>query len=238
LFLREEGLTLRTTRLGMHMVRALCGLGTVVSIFAAVAWMPMAEATALSFTSPFFVTIGAALLLGETVRARRWLAVAVGFLGAMVILRPGMQALSLPAVLALASAVFLAGGVLAVKSLSRTDSATTIVFYQSVLITGFLAVPLPWVWIPPPAQTLVWLVIIGATATGGHLCYVRAYAVADTSVVAPFDFFRLIFTAVLGFLFFAERPDMWTGVGTALIFFGTLYGTRPEATAATPKGGS
>lgn len=227
LLLRAERIKVATARFGMHVVRAFCGLGTVVSIFAAVAWMPMAEATALSFTSPFFVTIGAALLLRETVPARRWLAVIVGFLGAMVILRPGVQAMTLPALLAVASAVFLAGGVLAVKSLSRTESAATIVLYQSVLITAMLLLPAAWVWTTPSGSALAELAVVGVTATLGHLCYVRAYAVTDTAIVAPFDFFRLIFTAVLGFFFFAERPDAWTWVGAALIFFGTLHGARP-----------
>jgi drug/metabolite transporter (DMT)-like permease len=229
LLLRPGAMTFRTGRFGMHFVRALCGLGTVVSIFAAVAWMPMADATALSFTSPFFVTIGAALILGEVVLARRWVAVVIGLIGAMVILRPGVQALTLPAVLAIASAVFLAGGVLAVKSLSRTESAGTIVFYQSILITVMLALPAAWVWTTPSASVIVELAVVGITATLGHLCYVRAYAVTDTSVVAPFDFFRLIFTAVLGFMFFAESPDLWTWLGAGLIFFATIYGARTPA---------
>lgn len=229
LLLRPGAITFRTGRFGMHMVRALCGLGTVVSIFAAVAWMPMADATALSFTSPFFVTIGAALILGEVVLARRWAAVVIGLIGAMVILRPGVQVLTLPALLAIASAVFLAGGVLAVKSLSRTETAGTIVFYQSILITVMLAVPAAWVWTTPTASVIVELAVIGITATFGHLCYVRAYAVTETSVVAPFDFFRLIFTALLGFMFFAEIPDLWTWLGAGLIFFATIYGARTRA---------
>ena len=229
LLLRPGAITFWTGRFGMHMVRALCGLGTVVSIFAAVAWMPMADATALSFTSPFFVTIGAALILGEVVLARRWAAVVIGLIGAMVILRPGVQVLTLPALLAISSAVFLAGGVLAVKSLSRTETAGTIVFYQSILITVMLAVPAAWVWTAPTASVIVELAVIGITATFGHLCYVRAYAVTETSVVAPFDFFRLIFTALLGFMFFAEIPDLWTWLGAGLIFFATIYGARTRA---------
>ena len=234
LLLRAEGIKVTTQCFGMHFVRAICGLGTVVSIFAAVAWMPMADATALSFTSPFFVTIGAALFLGEVVLARRWVAVAVGFLGAMVILRPGMQALTLPALLAIASAVFLAGGVLAVKSLSRTETAATIVLYQSVLITAMLLVPAAWVWTTPEASVVAELAVVGITATVGHLCYVRAYAVTDTSVVAPFDFFRLIFTALLGFSFFAEHPDLWTWIGAGLIFFATVFGAREQKPADGP----
>jgi drug/metabolite transporter (DMT)-like permease len=219
--------TLRTRRFGLHFGRAVLALVTVMFFFAAVAWMPLAEATALSFTAPFFTTLGAAIVLGETVRRRRWMAVAVGFAGAMIILRPGIDAVSLPALLALASAVTLAGGVLAVKTLAKSETADTIVLYQSVLVLVLAVVPAAAVWTMPDTVALMWLALIGILATLGQLAYVRAYAAADASAVVPFDYSRLIFAALIGFALFAEQPDLWTWIGSAVIFAAAVAIMRP-----------
>jgi drug/metabolite transporter (DMT)-like permease len=220
---------IRTRRLGLHFGRALLALATVMFFFAAVSWMPLAEATALSFTAPFFTTLGAAVVLGEVVGLRRWTAVVIGFAGAMIILRPGIDVISPPALLALASAATLAGGVLAVKKLARTESADTIVLYQSVLVLPLAAVPAAVVWTTPDGEALMWLALIGLLATLGQLAYVRAYAAADAAAVVPFDFSRLIFAALIGFALFGEQPDVWTWTGAAAIFVATLTVARGES---------
>ena len=225
--------TLRTRRFGLHFGRALLALGTVMFFFAAISWMPLAEATALSFTAPFFTTLGAALVLGELVGLRRWAAVVVGFAGAMIILRPGIVAVSLPALLALASAASLAAGVLAVKTLAKTESADTIVLYQCLLVSPLAAVPAWMVWSTPDVEALMWLALIGTLATLGQLAYVRAYAAADAAAVVPFDFSRLIFAALIGFALFGERPDAWTWIGSAVIFGATLTVVRDKDTRRT-----
>ena len=213
---------IRTRRLGLHFGRALLALATVMFFFAAVSWMPLAEATALSFTAPFFTTLGAAVVLGEVVGLRRWAAVVIGFAGAMIILRPGVDVISPTALLALASAATLAGGVLAVKKLARTESADTIVLYQSVLVLPLAAIPAAAVWTTPDGEALMWLALIGTLATLGQLAYVRAYAAADASAVVPFDFSRLLFAALIGFALFGEQPDAWTWIGAVVIFGATL----------------
>jgi drug/metabolite transporter (DMT)-like permease len=202
--------TFRTRRLGLHFVRALLALTTVMFFFSAVSWMPLAEATALSFTAPFFTTLGAALVLGEVVGLRRWAAVAIGFAGAMIILRPGIIVVSLPALLALASAATLAAGALSVKILARTETADTIVLYQTVLVLAPAVALAAAVWTTPNAEILMWLALIGTLATLGQLAYVRAYAAADAAAVVPFDFSRLIFAALIGASLFGEEPDAWT----------------------------
>ncbi len=214
--------TFRTRRLGLHFFRALLALATVMFFFAAISWMAIAEATALSFTAPFFTTLGAALVLGEVVGLRRWAAVAIGFAGAMIILRPGIIAVSPPALLALASAATLAGGALAVKTLSRTETADTIVLYQTVLVLPPAVVLAAAVWTTPDAEAFMGLALIGILATLGQLAYVRAYAAADAAAVVPFDFSRLIFAALIGATLFDERPDAWTWIGAAVIFGATL----------------
>lgn len=221
--------TFRTRRLGLHLFRAVLALATVMFFFSAISWMPIAEATALSFTAPFFTTLGAALVLGEVVGLRRWAAVAIGFAGAMIILRPGIIAVSPPALLALASAATLAGGALAVKMLSRTETADTIVLYQTVLVLPPAMALAAAVWTTPDTETFMWLALIGALATLGQLAYVRAYAAADAAAVVPFDFSRLIFAALIGATLFDQQSDAWTWIGAAVIFGATLTVVRRKA---------
>ena len=146
----------------------------------------------------------------------------------MIILRPGAEAFGVPAVLALSAAAMMAVSVLMVKVLSRTESANTVVLYMGLLMTPLALVPALFVWTMPSPQLWVWMVLMGLAGTAGHLTLVRAFAAADASAVLPFDFSRLIFAAFLGYAFFAERPDVWTWVGAAVIFAATLYTAHRE----------
>ena len=224
----------RTRRFKLHGVRVVLGLVTMLCWFTAITLMPIAEATALSFTAPLFGTVGAALVLGEAVGTRRWMAIVVGFAGAMIILRPGIEALNLPAFLVLASSACMALGMMVVKTLSRTDSATAIVLYMGVGLTPLSLGPALLVWETPSLAAWFWLFALGALATLGHLMFVRAMASAEVSAVLPFDFSRLIFVALLGFAFFGERPDAWTWVGAAVIFAAALYTARRGVKARSP----
>lgn len=229
-WLWRAGLTgLKTKRLGLHGFRAMVGLVAMSCWFIAVSMMPVAEATALSFTAPLFATIGAALFLGETVRARRWLATTVGFIGVLVILRPGQMEFGLPAVLALVGAAFMSMAALTVKTLSRTEKASAIVLYMGLIMTPLSLVPALYFWTPPVPMDWLWFVALGLFATIGQVSMVRAFASSEISAVLPFDFFRLIFVAVLGFLIFGEQPDRWTWAGAAIIFAATLYTAHREA---------
>jgi drug/metabolite transporter (DMT)-like permease len=229
-------------RLGWHTLRIrqpwpllLTSVGVLVSMvlfFMAVAEMPLAEVMALSFTKPLFATLGAALLLHEAVRARRWVAVLVGFLGVLVVLRPGTETVSPYAVMILFSALVLAGVTLLIKRLTATESATTIVLYQAVFMTA-MSVPLALLyWRTPGLAELPLLVLIGALGTVSWLCMTRAFALVDASVVMPFEFARLPLTALVAYLLFAEVPTVWTWLGGAVIFGSTAYITHREMRAA------
>ncbi len=220
---------LKTRRLGMHGFRAMVGMIAMSCWFTAVSMMPVAEATALSFTAPLFATIGAALFLGETVRARRWSATAIGFVGVLIILRPGEMELGLPAALALIASAFISMAALTVKSLSRTEKASAIVVFMGLIMTPLSLIPALLFWTTPQPMDWLWFAALGLFATTGQLAMVRAFSSADISAVLPFDFFRLIFAAIFGFLFFSERPDRWTWVGAAIIFTATLYTAHREA---------
>ncbi len=225
---------LRTRRHWTHALRALTGLLAMFCWFTAVTLMPIAEVTALSFLSPIFATIGAAVFLGETVRLRRWIATLIGFAGALIVLRPGVQVIGTPSLLALGAAFFMASSMLTVKALSRTESATTILVYQMLYLVPVSAVPAAFVWVAPPVEIWPMFVGIGFVATLGQVCIVRAFAASDASAVMPFDYSRLIFAAALGFFLFSEVPDPWTWVGATVIFGAGLYIARRESERKTP----
>ena len=229
--LRGGRAAFRTTRFPLHCLRVVFGLAGMTCFFSALSLMPIAEATALSFTAPLFATLGAALILRETVGGQRWTAILVGFAGTLIVLRPGVETLTLPALLALAGSACIAVSMIVIKSLSRTDSPTTVVLYLGILITPASLIPASFVWTTPPVACWPWIGGLGLFATFAHLALVKAFATADASAVLPFDFSRLVFTALIGFLAFDERPDAWTWIGAAVIFAATLYTAHHHATA-------
>jgi drug/metabolite transporter (DMT)-like permease len=220
---------LKTDRLKLHAIRAVFTCGAMISSFYAWSLIPLAEVTALSFLAPIFATAGAALILHETVRARRWAATLIGFIGAMIVLRPSMMNLDLGHWLALAFAACMACTMLVVKSLSSTEDPFKVVFFVGIFMTPVslvLALPV-WAW--PPAHLWPWLLALGPAAVIGHTAFVKALTCADASAILPFDFLRLPFAALLGFIMFGEYPDVWTWVGGAVIFASTFYISRREA---------
>ncbi len=223
---------LRTKRFGTHLFRSLVGLAAMLCFFTAIGLLPVAEVTALTFTAPLFASAGAALILKERVRLRRWTAILVGFAGALIILRPGAEAIQPAALIALASAGFMAIAVLSVKALSRTEDPNAIVVYMGMLITPLSLIPALFVWTAPAPETWGWLVLMGLVATMGQLMLTRACAAADASVILPFDFSRLVFVSILGFVLFNERPDIWTLVGGAVIIAATVYVAHRESQLA------
>ena len=232
-FLLKDGFErLRTRRLKMHGVRTVFGLGGMVTWFWAIAFMPIAEVTALGYAAPLFVIAGAGLVLKERVGLRRWIAVGVGLAGALIILKPGASALTAVAAVALLSAAFNGVGHLVVKVLARTDTPEAIVFYWTLFCIPMALVPALFVWSWPDAYAFAWLVVLGGAASAGHFCVARAFAVADASAVMPFDFIKLLFSAGAGFLFYAEQPVIWTWIGAAVIFAATLYTAHHEVQAS------
>jgi len=223
---------LRTRKWGLYGTRALTGLAAMLTWFYAISIMPLGEAVALSFTTPLFATIGAALFLGEVVRRRRWTATAVGFVGVLVIIRPDADAISLPAALVLVSACFSAASALQVKALTRTESTTTMVTYMVLFLTPMSLVPALFVWTWPGWATLGWLVTLGGVATLGHLALTRAFHLADASALMPLDYTKLPFAALLGYVVLGETMDLWAWVGAGIIAGSTIYIAHREASLA------
>lgn len=226
---------MRTERIGMFGLRSLLGLIGMTSGFWAVTLIPIAQATALSFTSPIFATIGAALILGEVVRLRRWTAVIIGFWGAMIVVVgnsggvAGLGALELGVLLALLNAFIMAANKLVLKSLTRTERPEAIVTYMVLLLTPLSLVPALFFWEWPSLEGWLWLICLALAGTLGHLCITRSFQSAEVTVVLPFDFARLPISAALAFLIFAEIPTFWTVLGGLVIFGATFYIARREA---------
>jgi drug/metabolite transporter (DMT)-like permease len=232
---------LRTGRLGLHFTRAAFGLCAMSSWFTAVALLPLAQAVALNFTVPLFATIAAALVLGEIVRARRWTATIVGFLGVIVIVRPGFESVSPATALPVLAALFMAATAVAVKALSRTEDASAMVFYMNLFLAPMSLIPALFVWRWPDPATWLAVALIGLIAALAHQLLVRSFAKADASAVIPFQYARLPFSAGVGFLAFGEVPDIWTLVGALIIAGAAVYiaqreaaAHKAEARAATP----
>lgn len=225
---------LKTERFKLHGFRSVIGLVAMTLWFSAIALMPVAEAMALSFTAPLFATIGAAVLLKEKVRARRWAATVIGFVGTLVIIRPDGANFGMASGLVLAASACMAMAALSVKSLSRTENPNTIVLFMGLLMTPMSLLPALFFWTTPTPMDFMWFIALGLLATVGQVSMARSFASAEMSAVLPFDFSRLIFAAMMGYLFFAEVPDLWTWVGAAIIFSATLYTAHRESRGARP----
>ena len=226
---------LRTAHLAAHVWRAVIGLVAMICWFYSIALLPLAEAVSLNFTVPLFATVGAVIFLGEVVRARRWSATLLGFLGVLIILRPGVTELSPAMALPVVAAGFMAVSTLLVKSLSRSDSPAAIVLYMNLILTPISLVPALFVWRWPGWSALALLVLVGLLASVAHILLTRAYTKADASAVMPFDYARLPFIAALAFLVFGELPDLWTWIGAAVIAASAIYIARREAQVARER---
>jgi drug/metabolite transporter (DMT)-like permease len=223
---------LRTDHHRYYLGRSFMGFLSMLLWFSALALMPVAEATALSFTSPLFATIFAVILLHEVVRARRWTATVIGFIGAMIILRPDMSNLDLAHGLVLASSALAGVNAILVKQLTRSESANAIVTYMTLYIIPMSLIPALFVWTMPPPHTWLLIVLLGFVATIGHQAMTRAFAATETSVVMSFDYARLPFVAIIGWFAFGELPDLWTWVGAAVIVGASTYIAHREAAIA------
>ncbi len=232
LLLRLSPQGLRTSRFKLYLVRCVVGLAAMLSGFWALVHLPLSQAIALNYTVPLFVTIGAALVLGEVVRMRRWTAVAIGFLGVLVIVRTLGQAFSPAMMVAIFSAACAASAALSIKILSRTESTEAIVVWMVMIMTPLSLLPaLPyWEW--PTAANWGWLVLIGFCGTAGHVCLTRAFQHADASALMPFEFVKLPMVAAMAWVLFSERMDMWTAIGAGVIFASTFYIARREVLLA------
>jgi len=223
---------------GLQLLRGLFHAGGMILWFAALPLVTLAELTALGFSAPLFICLGAALFLGERMSGARWAAVLVGFAGVVLVVKPweggGFAGISTGMLLMLASAPVFAGSFLVAKALTRVDRSEVVVLWQhlwvSVLLVGFA---LAYWAQPSPAQWAL-LVLCGFLGAGGHYCMTRAFRVADISAVQPVKFLELVWAAILGVLVFGTVPAGATVIGGVVILASTLLLARHESRAAAP----
>ena len=220
--------SLKTQRLQLHSLRALLSYIGVLLLFYGIANIPLPDVTALSFTQPLFVVVLAALILKEVVNGARWIAVIAGFVGLLVIVRPG----ELATVLVLLSAFSYAVSNICVKRLMTTDTANQSVFYFNLLMLPIALVPALFVWVTPALADLPLFVAIGVNGTIAVYAYARSFTLADASAVMPFDFLRMPMAATAAFLLFSETGDIWTWVGSVIIFASSYFLARSSSKSA------
>ena len=225
---------LRTRRIGLHLLRASSNVVAMLMFFMALSMTPLAQVQALGFTAPLFTTVLAIFILGERVRLRRWTALIAGFIGALIIVRPGLQPIDTGSVLTIVSAAIWGFTLITIKVLSRTDSAVTITAYMVILMSPLSLLPALYYWTWPDPAMWVWLVVCGVSGTVAQLLMAQSFRVAEATVVLPFDFTKIVWGALIGYLAFGEVVDIWTWVGAAVIFSGITYITYRERKLAKP----
>lgn len=217
LLMRGGAALFMTGRFGMHWTRACINSVSMLTWFTALSMIPLADATALNLTGPMFVTLGAIIAFGERVKMWRWMAMGLGFTGALMVIRPGFEAVNIGAILAIVSTATAAISKLCAKSLTRTEDPTTIAAYVQFLMTPITLVAALFYWQWPTMEQLVGLVAIGVLGSLGHLFTAKAYALADLSFAEPLSFTRMIFATLFGYVAFSEIPDIWTWAGAFTI---------------------
>jgi drug/metabolite transporter (DMT)-like permease len=219
----------RTRQLPRYFVRSAIGIGSMLCGFWAIGHLPISQAIALSYSTPLFVTIFATIWLGEVVRRRRWTAVLLGFVGVLVIVRPGTEGFTAGSLVAVAAAVLSSVVAIQIKQLSRVDPPDTIVFWTYAFWVPLSLVPALFEWQWPHGMAWLWLAAIGVFGTGGQLLWTRALKLGEVSALTPIGFMQLPLVAVLAWLLFGEGIDRWTVLGAAIIFAANAYIARREA---------
>lgn len=210
-----------------HVLRAALKLASLIAFFGAYASSALADVTAIAFTTPIFVTIGAWIFLSESPRALRVMAVVIGFTGVFVILQPGQQSpIATGLWLALLGAFLAALIQLILKPMSARDSTQTLVAWNLIITVPLAAIPAWLVWHMPSSLEWILLALQGVMGALAMAMITRAFALADASLISPIDFLRLPLVAVLAYWVFGQVSDMTTWTGSALIFAATLLMAR------------
>ena len=218
----------KTKRLGAHVARNLVHYVSQLSWFFALTLIPIAQVVAIEFTMPIWTAILATTLLGERMSVWKIAAIVLGIVGVLVIVRPATGAVNPGQLIALGAAVGFGISVVMVKFLTRTESTLAIIFWMLVIqsVTGLVPTLLVWNWPSPHAWG--WILVIAFCGTSAHFCMARAMIYADATIVVPMDFLRVPLTAMVGWLVYSERLDLFTVLGAALILSGNLLNLKPE----------
>jgi drug/metabolite transporter (DMT)-like permease len=220
---------IHTRNLKMQILRSILLVSSTLTFWLALMFLPLADCVVILFIAPLLVTVLAAPILGESVGRHRWTAVILGFVGVLVVMRPGITIFSWVSILPFMTAFLYAGVQLSTRILGRTEGALTTLLYSSAGGAIICTIGVLFFWVTPsPGQwlVLVWLGFLGAL---GHYLMIKAYQLAPASLLAPFDYTTLIWATILGFVVFGDLPDGWTVLGAVIIMSSGLYLIRRES---------
>jgi drug/metabolite transporter (DMT)-like permease len=208
----------RTTRLAMHLVRAVLLIASSLCFFLALSYLPLAEATALNYTAPILVTLLAGWFLNERLTRPRWAFIGAGFVGMLLIVRPGSEVLAPAALLALGAAALYAIFQIITRKLAG-ENLMVLLFYPSVVGTVLFSLGVPLVHVEGwyPTSDLAAFVGIGVVGSLGHLLFIQAFQRASASAIAPFTYMQLVWSTLAGWLVFGTFPDGWAATGILVI---------------------
>ena len=226
---RNNFKALQTDNMRLQIFRALINIISMICWFSAIGMMHFEKATALGFTTPLFTTVLAVLILGEVIRFHRTAALLLGFVGILIIIRPGYMPFEFGTILMLIASFSFSFVLIFVKKLSETDSSLTIIFYHLLYMTPAFFILSLFFWQSISFNQLVIFSLMGSSGLLSHWCLAQAFKMSDTTFVMPLQFTKLIWASLIGLFIFAEQPDIWTWVGGVIIFISVVYITYREA---------
>ncbi|MBB3235484.1 DMT family transporter [Phyllobacterium endophyticum] len=221
-----------TSRIWQHLGRNTAHYAGQFAWLQALSLIPLAQVIAIEFTTPAWTAVMAVAFLGERLNVWRILTIVLGIVGVIIIVRPGIGTVELGQIIVLGAALTFGISFTMVKSLTRTDSVVKIIFWMLVIQSAIGLLPALYEWKWPSLHVMPWVVIIAFTGTFSHFCMAKALQYADATVVIPMDFLRVPLTAVLGWLIYSERIDVFTAVGAALILSGNLLNLKNRSPAS------
>ncbi len=223
-FFRAGGMkVIRTSRMKVYVLRAVLGLVAMCLWFYSLMKIPLADATALSFTAPFFTAVMAVFLFKEKLNKHRIIALFVGLAGVVIVLRPGTEMFQPEAMAAVVAAILWSGSGVMIKTLTATDRPRVVVFYMVLMMTPLSLLPaIPYLKMPDGYMLLI-ILALGFTSNLFQISLSNAFAATEVNVILPYDFMRLVFISVISYLAFGERLDIWTFAGGSIILFGAIY---------------
>ncbi len=242
LFLRQLGMTimlapiliktfpgsLNSSRIHLQFARILLALIAMVFGFTAVINMPLADATAIAFAKSFFVTIFAVFFLKETVGVYRWSAVAIGFIGVLVMLRPGTAGFSVYGLMAVCAAASAGLVMVIIRILTRTDPPSTILAYQAIGVGLIMAIPAMIQWVPPTPTEWALLAGIGFVSYFAQKANIYAFSYGEASLLASLDYVRIVYATFFGWVLFSELPQTSTWIGAGIVIIASIYTVHRE----------
>ena len=220
---------LQTDNMRLQILRALINIISMICWFTAIGMMHLEKATALGFTTPLFTTILAVIVLGEVIRFHRTAALLFGFIGILIIIRPGYMPFEFGTILMLIASFSFSFVLIFVKKLSATDSSLTIIFYHLLYMTPAFFILSLFYWQSISFNQLIIFSLMGSSGLLSHWCLAQAFKMSDTTFVMPLQFTKLIWASLIGLFIFAEQPDIWTWIGGIIIFISVVYITYREA---------